>query len=34
MQKKTEKEDTSGFFNIPFVAKIQKIEGELFGQKN
>ena len=33
MPKKTEGEDTLGFFNFPFVAKLQKIEGEPFGQK-
>ena len=29
MRKKTESEDPLGFFNIHFVAKLQKIEGGL-----
>ena len=36
MPKKTEREDPLGVFNIHFVAKHQKIEGEkyLFSEKN
>ena len=33
MPKKTEREDPLGFFNIHSVAKLQKIEGGLFGRK-
>ena len=36
MPKKTEREDLLGIFNIHFVARHQKIEGEkfLFSEKN
>ena len=34
MQKKTEREDPLGVFNIHFVAKHQKIEGGTLWEKN